>query len=137
MVGMARKQTIDISDDFSDWDTDADVIAPPKPKKKKAGRPKKVTQEAAPAEAPVKKKRGRPKKAPAPAQPVTENRNYLKGNRTFTEPAVLKIRQLYAGGEGKTISEIHRIVVKKGFAVTYASVRNICQGTTWKYLLDS
>lgn len=61
--------------------------------------------------------------------------NHLKGMRKLDLEIVEAIRRNFKGGNGLQVSKIHRIIMKKGYDVTYASVRNVALEITWKHSL--
>jgi len=78
------------------------------------------------------KKKSTTKKSAKKSSKV-ENKNHLKGIRKLDEKIVDAIRK--NAKKGMKITRILEIVKDKGYDVTYASVRNVITGFTWKHTL--
>lgn len=104
-----------------------------KTKKKKPVAKKKPVKKTAAKKKKVVKKKAAKKKIGTNAD-GSESKHHLKGMRKLDKKIVQAIRKNYKNGEGMTFTKIHGIVVDRGYAVTYASVRNVCLGITWKSL---
>ena len=81
----------------------------------------------------VSKKIKKANNAKVVARPAdSQTNNHLKGMRKLDETIVNSIRKNYRKGKGMPVVRIVEIVNQKGYDVTYASVRNVALGITWK-----
>ena len=82
----------------------------------------------------VKKGKSKKKVVKVKKKKKSEHQNHLKGMRKLDAKIVAQIRKNFKDGNGLSITKIWDIVKKKGYKVTYASVRNVCVRTTWDHV---
>lgn len=107
-------------------------MAKKKTKSKKKTSTKKATRDKKPKKSTKPKKSAKPKKGKK-VKKKPKGLHHLKGMRKLDAKIVASIRKNYRKGDGLSITKIWDIVKKKGFKVTYASVRNVCIRFTWKH----